>query len=798
MRKSQETREIFVGRDAELALARQALESSRVVAITGPFGVGKTALATALANAAAMIPLFGIRTEQEALFRIARAIGMIDLPAKSDEAIERVGRVLAGSGPMFLVLDHIDELDTAPYWVARWLDAAPELQVITTHQSGRHVGVAPTLALEPLSDTDATAVASALGSAVVSGNPLLMTVSAAGGAGDIETIVATACDNAKTHALLWLAVLGEVRWLDFEALVDSDFEADLEVLAVSDSANLRMQDGIRELVLQRMGSDDAFESLATRLCACFDEAWLDIDTPEGLNHAIKWFDLTRRVSTVLARYVPDALTPLASVYVRMCKWVVPGVDDLSHFRRAISRSPNIGLSVACMLMDIELGFIGRARSAHVDCLMTMTKLKESEKPEWIGRALQTGGARLAMHVDAKAAVERFEALAQTHPTMSRLEHLLDLGAARLAAFRVADANDAFQAAMDVAEGLDPRFSVRARLGLAQVSWRLGYTERARAQFEIALSQIPDGPLAAQTAHDYGVVLHHLGELSEARANLQRASRIWSTLGDERRLAAYHVRRGVLEMESEQTSLATMHFSSAAESARVSGDAHLMTIARACAAILKGEFDDKVFRSVEENVMVSRDPEAIVALLTVHGVLNDADKARDSLEAVVNLLGLEDVALRDVCDAALNLVRGDAPPLAAMAPMFRVLVRHARPSQPNSSGRRQLVIHAEAHWFTYEGVAVELIHRKPLRRILEALLNDWRAGGDGLTVDQVLVAGWPGEIVEARAGANRVYATVRLLRKAGLEDAIATEEGLYRLDPALDVHVSMQSEVGAAS
>jgi len=94
--------------------------------------------------------------------------------------------------------------------------------------------------------------------------------------------------------------------------------------------------------------------------------------------------------------------------------------------------------------------------------------------------------------------------------------------------------------------------------------------------------------------------------------------------------------------------------------------------------------------------------------------------------------------------------------------------------------------------------VELLNRKPLRRILESLLQDWRSGGEGMTVDQVMAAGWPGEIMEARSGANRVYATIRLLRKAGLEDAILNEEGLYRLDPGLSVRVSMVSEAGKAN
>jgi tetratricopeptide (TPR) repeat protein len=783
MHKSQETRDIFIDREAEVLAVYEALDRDRCVLVVGPSGVGKTALARFCAKVDdVFISLFGASTEQEALFRVARKLGMAELPAQAGEAIERIGRVLAALGPITLILDHVDGLDFVPFWMARWLDQAPELRIIGTKQVAAG-GVFKRVELECLSAENVDDLA------LLRADRTLHT-----------EIVESFLAHAEPSTLLWLALMGEVDAVHLRMIVGQDVREStsgmrdwIDVVGSS----VRMPDPVRTVLLVRPETHEACMTLSGRLSQCFEETWLDVESLIGFGNAMAWFDLIRRTCLITGRIAPKSIAPLAVAYVRMCKWSDVGLDDLSGLRRAVVRAESVELSVACMLLDVELGFIGRARGSHVDCLLKLNKSRETASP-WVGRALQTAGARLAMHVDAVAAVERFEVLAQTHPVMERLEHLLDLGAARLAAFRVADANDAFQAAMDLTQGLDPRLSVRARLGLAQVSWRLGYTERARAQFDIAMSHLPEGPLAAQTAHDYGVVLHHLGQLDDARRSLLRAWKIWSGLGDEVRLAAYHIRRGLLEMEADDHSLARLNFGSAVEAAKAVGDVHLLTIARACASICIDEFDERAFRAVEENVMVSRDPEAVAAFSVVFGTLVDAEKARMAVEAVERLLGLEDVAVRDICDASINILRGDAPPLANLAPMFRTLVRYTRPSQTQPTNARELLIHNEAHWFALNGEVVELLNRKPLRRILESLLQDWRSGGDGMTVDQVMAAGWPGEIMEARSGANRVYATIRLLRKAGLEDAILNEEGLYRLDPGLSVRVSMVSEAGRAN
>ena len=82
-------------------------------------------------------------------------------------------------------------------------------------------------------------------------------------------------------------------------------------------------------------------------------------------------------------------------------------------------------------------------------------------------------------------------------------------------------------------------------------------------------------------------------------------------------------------------------------------------------------------------------------------------------------------------------------------------------------------------------AVNLSRRKSLRLILARLADERaRAPGKGLSVDDILAAGWPGERVIPEAGANRVYVALATLRKIGLRAVLLSREDGYMLDPDL--------------
>lgn len=79
--------------------------------------------------------------------------------------------------------------------------------------------------------------------------------------------------------------------------------------------------------------------------------------------------------------------------------------------------------------------------------------------------------------------------------------------------------------------------------------------------------------------------------------------------------------------------------------------------------------------------------------------------------------------------------------------------------------------------------VDFSRRGPLRKIIVALAEAREESmGEGLSADDVLEAGWPGDIVTPDAGAARVYSAIRTLRANGLEDVLLTQDDGYLFDP----------------
>lgn len=86
-----------------------------------------------------------------------------------------------------------------------------------------------------------------------------------------------------------------------------------------------------------------------------------------------------------------------------------------------------------------------------------------------------------------------------------------------------------------------------------------------------------------------------------------------------------------------------------------------------------------------------------------------------------------------------------------------------------------------------GDEVDFSRRGPLRKIIVALAEAREERpGEGLSADDVLDAGWPGDIVTADAGAARVYSAIRTLRTNGLEEVLITQDDGYLIDPEVAI------------
>jgi predicted ATPase/class 3 adenylate cyclase len=135
----------LIGRDEEIARLREKLaeESTRLVTLTGPGGVGKTRLALAAAadsletfpDGVFLVTLAGVETATLLLPEIAAVLGVREGGGLSLE--ESVVAYLAGKR-LLLVLDNLEQLkpfETAASTIARLLDAAPAVRMLATSRA---------------------------------------------------------------------------------------------------------------------------------------------------------------------------------------------------------------------------------------------------------------------------------------------------------------------------------------------------------------------------------------------------------------------------------------------------------------------------------------------------------------------------------------------------------------------------------------------------------------------------------------------------------------------------------------
>jgi hypothetical protein len=124
----------------------------------------------------------------------------------------------------------------------------------------------------------------------------------------------------------------------------------------------------------------------------------------------------------------------------------------------------------------------------------------------------------------------------------------------------------------------------------------------------------------------------------------------------------------------------------------------------------------------------------------------------------------------------------------------LLVRElpAAGAEPVRHGK-DLLVGVEARWFQPPGAGrVNLGRRGAVRRVLLRLVEQrFASPGVGLSVDEIVQAGWPKERMHYESGVARAYVTVQRLRSLGLKDILLTRDDGYLLDP--DVKVERRSE-----
>lgn len=145
----------FVGRRAELAAARAALGSTRLLTVLGPGGVGKTRFAIRLARGARrlyadatwFIDLSSVSAKGSVAGDVERVLG---LEAASTDRYAAVARFFSSRRGL-LVLDSCEQVvDQCSLLARHILDSSPEMSIVATSREALRISPETTFVLEPL------------------------------------------------------------------------------------------------------------------------------------------------------------------------------------------------------------------------------------------------------------------------------------------------------------------------------------------------------------------------------------------------------------------------------------------------------------------------------------------------------------------------------------------------------------------------------------------------------------------------------------------------------------------------
>src|SRR5579875_876211 len=149
----------FIGRERERTDVLRLLDESRLLTLTGPAGVGKTRLATAVAAEAAelfpdgvyFVPLAGVSDPRHVPAAIADALGITSSAAGSVEA--RLDDFL-GQKRVLMLLDNFEQLSAGAPVIAGILERHPHVTLFVTSRTRLHIRSERQYSVPPMSVPD--------------------------------------------------------------------------------------------------------------------------------------------------------------------------------------------------------------------------------------------------------------------------------------------------------------------------------------------------------------------------------------------------------------------------------------------------------------------------------------------------------------------------------------------------------------------------------------------------------------------------------------------------------------------
>lgn len=357
-------------------------------------------------------------------------------------------------------------------------------------------------------------------------------------------------------------------------------------------------------------------------------------------------------------------------------------------------------------------------------------------------------------------------------------------------------------------------------------------------------------IRARTLTNLGVAAVAQGHASEARRYFMDAAGLLEELGDLKFQAVALASLADLERHDENPVAAIPLYERAIEVCRACGLSHIEARALAGRGSLYQDAADRGFlvkaMEIVEDESDSLDSQLVRSMLFCFDLWFENDplarhQARQILDiesvprawkaVVAALLGLSYAVRHDFDAARTNLEKADqfselgfsnvfvaactalttsiqSPSLGAPTTALelvgrteagklgtwphhearRILKELARRYAPQSV-RPLLRITEDARKFIPPGhkEAVDFTRRGALRMIILGLAKARQdSPGEGVSLDDVLELGWPGERVTPEAAASRVYTAIRTLRGFGLDEYLLTTDQGYLLSTDLDI------------
>ncbi len=818
------TPDVFVGRDEEFGKLFDALESSRIVTILGPGGVGKTRfsqeagrrISVRTGASTAFVDLSGLHAGDDVAGEIAAALSVFEDP------------------PALVILDNCEQITGA---VADWIASRPataSTSFVCTSREPLGASGEFLLPLSPLPTDQALLLlrqrAHAAGAESHEGDGSRRLVAALGG-----LPLAIEFAASRLRAMTPAELVEVVRSHDLtnpvrgvtqrRASLDASFDWSWELLTQQERDDLTC--------LSPIGQPFAAEEAAALLQEPIGPARLRLR--ELVDRSLL---MVRKVGGV-TQYV--MLQPIRMAVMRKAREECPELYGLAVRRRAqqwVDAPPTESMTGVIDIVD-QVEKIDPTLAVKV-AIRTVTRLYLRHHPErareLLDRAIascpddlvaeridlhSTAAAVWASHLHdigrARAHVERAVSLSERHGVRGAEARNAE-GVVALESGDFETAVATFRQAVGLASGSQQALS-RANLGVALL--QAGRFDDARAELRAALDgDLPASDLTVvRTRH--AIAAHWAGHVDEARDAFRRAMEE----GDE----------GVDRVDAQISSLRLGYTFEPPDSERLDP---VRALDVTLVEWLRG-FGDSA--DVREKLTEACDPllYSVACAVVGHGSLKDG-RPTDALEYLRRGAGqvpagepLLRAAIGRLCRAAATEAgRGREASMweseveSALGAATAPLLDQAFGSIEEATRRRAEVERRYTPWswvhvsdlgapaplaksrsataaspswtFTTEarmaklpsGKLLNLSRRGAMRKILWHLVERQRdAPGLATSVDEVFEVGWEGEMLDWDLALARVYNTIAALRGLGFEEILLTHDDGYLLDPTASVVIS---------